>query len=200
MDTLIQDVRYAARGLRKAPGFTAVAAITLMLGIGVNTTIFSIVNTILLTPLAIERPDEIVAVYGSRTNAAASYDSSSYLDYLDLREQTESLSGLVAYTNFFANLMRDGRSELVVGEIVSDNYFEVLGVQPALGRSFTAEEFVTEGTHPVAIVSDYMWRSRFAADPDILGQTVRLNGISYTIVGVAGPEFGGMFPGVTAQL
>jgi len=200
MDTLIQDVRYAVRGLRKAPGFTAVATITLMLGIGVNTTIFSIVNAILLTPLAIEQPQEIVAVYGTKTNAAGSHDSSSYLDYLDLRAQTESLSGLVAYTNFFANLVLDGRSEMVVGEIVSDNYFEVLGVRPALGRSFTADEFLTEGTHPVAVISDYMWRNRFGSDSAILGKPVRLNGTSYTIIGVVGAEFGGMFPGVTAQL
>ena len=200
IDTLIQDVRYAARGLRRAPGFTAVAAITLMLGIGVNTTIFSIVNTILLTPLAIEKPQEIVAVYGTQTNAAGGHDSSSYLDYLDLRAQTESLSGLVAYTNFLANLVLDGRSEMVVGEIVSDNYFEVLGVQPALGRSFNVEEFATEGTHPVTVISDYMWRTRFDADPAILGKPVRLNGTSYTVIGVVGSEFGGMFPGVTAQL
>ncbi len=200
MDTLLQDIRYAARGLRKAPGFTAVATITLMLGIGVNTTIFSIVNTILLSPLPVEEPSQIVAVYGSRTNGTGSHDSSSYLDYLDLREQTETLSGLVAYTNFFANLVLDGRSEIVVGEIVSHNYFDVLGVQPALGRGFTAEEFGTEGGNPVAVISNYMWRTRFGADDAILGKPVRLSGTSYTIVGVAGAEFGGMLPGVTAQL
>lgn len=200
MDTLLQDIRYAARGLRKAPGFTAVATITLMLGIGVNTTIFSIVNTILLRPLPVEDPGRIVAVYGTKTNGPGSHDSSSYLDYRDLREQTETLSGLVAYTNFFANLVLDGRSEIIVGEIVSDNYFEVLGVQPALGRGFTAEEFATEGGNPVAVISDYMWNARFGADKAILGKPVRLNGTSYTIVGVAAAEFGGMFPGVTAQL
>jgi predicted permease len=200
MDTLLQDVRYAARGLRKAPGFTAVAAITLMLGIGVNTTIFSIVNTILLRPLPVEDPAQIVAVYGTKTNNSGAHDSSSYLDYLDLREQTETLSGLVAYTNFFANLILDGRSEIVVGEIVSDNYFDVLGVQPALGRSFSPEEFVAEGANPVAVISDYMWRTRFGADAEILGKPVRLNGTSYTVVGVASGGFGGMYPGVTAQL
>ena len=200
MDTLLQDVRYATRGLVKAPGFTAVAAITLMLGIGVNTTIFSIVNTILLSPLPVEDPARVIAVYGTQTNTPVSHDSSSYLDYLDLREQTETLSGLVAYTNFFANLVLDGRSEIVIGEIVSDNFFDVLGVQPALGRSFTAEEFAAEGANPVAVISDYMWRNRFGADADVLGKPVRLNGTSYTVVGVAGADFGGMFPGVTAQL
>ncbi len=200
MDTLLQDVRYAARGLRKAPGFTAVAAITLMLGIGVNTTIFSVVNAILLRPLPVEDPAQVVAVYGTKTNGGGSHDSSSYLDYLDLREQAQTLSGLVAYTNFFANLVLDGRSEIIVGEIVSDGYFDVLGVQPAVGRSVTSEEFVTEGTHPVAIISDYMWRTRFGADAEMLGKPVRLNSTAYTIVGVAGADFGGMFPGVTAQL
>ncbi len=200
METLLQDIRYAARGLRNAPGFTAVAAITLMLGIGVNTTIFSVVNTILFRPLPVEDPGRLVAVYGAKTNGSGGYDSSSYLDYLDLREQAESLSGLIAYTNFFANLVLDGRSEIVIGEMVSDNYFSVLGVRPALGRSFTADEFRTEGANPVAVLSDHMWRTRFEADEGILGKSVQLNGTAYTIVGVAGPEFGGMFPAVTAQL
>ena len=200
MDTLLQDARYAARGLRKSPGFAAVAAVTLMLGIGVNSTIFSIVNTILLSPLAVEEPDRVVAIYGTKTNAPVAHDSNSYLDYLDIREQTGTLSGVVAYTNFFANLVMDGRSEIVIGEIVSDNFFDVLGVQPAIGRGFTAEEFVAEGASPVAVISDHMWRNRFDADPAILGAQVRLNGTSYTVVGVAGRQFGGMFPGVTAQL
>jgi len=200
MDTLLQDLRYALRGLRKSPGFTAVAVITLMLGIGVNTTIFGIVNAALLRPLPVDSPGELIDVYGTRTNGSGSHDSNSYLDYLDLREQSETLSGLIAYTNFMVNLALDGRSEIVIGEIVSGNYFEVLGVQPALGRAFSPDEFAAEGTHPVTILSDYMWRTRFAADPSILGQAVRLNGISYTVVGVAGPEFGGMMPTVTAQL
>lgn len=200
MDTLLQDIRYAARGLRKAPGFAAVATITLMLGIGVNTTIFSIVNTLLLSPLPVEEPDRIVAVYGTPSNAPVSHDSSSYLDYLDLREQSETLSGLVAYTNFFANLVQEGRSEIVIGEIVSDNYFDVLGVRPAMGRGFTPEEYVTEGAAPVAVISDHLWRTRFNADPGVIGRQVLLSGTSYTIVGVAGEEFAGLFPGVTAQL
>ncbi len=200
METLLQDVRYAARGLRHAPGFTAVAAITLMLGIGVTTTIFSIVNTVLLRPLPVDEPSRIIAVYGTKTNGSGGFDSSSFPDYVDLRQQTETLSGLIAYTNFFANLVLDGRSEIVVGELVSDNYFEVLGVQPAIGRGFTAEEFAAEGSNPVAVISDYMWRNRFAADPAILGEPVRLNGTTYTIVGVTDSGFGGMFPAVTAQL
>lgn len=201
METLLQDIRYAVRGLRNAPGFTAVAAITLMLGIGVNTTIFSIVDTILLRPLPVEAPEEIVAVYGTKTNDPTTHDSSSYLDYLDLREQTETLEGVTAYTNFFANLVDDSnRSEIIVGELVADNYFEVLGVEPALGRAFNVDEYVTEGAHPVAVISDKLWRNRFAADPRVLGETLRLNGTNYTIVGVVGPAFGGMFPGVMSQV
>jgi predicted permease len=200
MDTLLQDIRYAARGLRKAPGFTAVAAITLMLGIGVNTTIFTIVNTVLLAPLPVEDPGAIVALYGTKSNAPLTHDSSSYPDYLDLRRQSGTLSGLVAYTNFFANLVQDGSSEIVVGELVSDNYFEVLGVPLTRGRAFTAEELATEGASPVAVISDHMWRTRYNADANILGRTVRLNGTSYTVVGVAEPGFGGLFPAVTAQL
>ena len=199
MEDLLRNVRYAVRGLRNSPGFAPVAVTTLALGIGVNSTIFSIVNAVLLRPLPVQQPAQLVDIYGHTSNSD-SHDTTSYLDYLDLRQQTETLSGLVAYSNFFANLAYEGRSELVVGELVSDNYFDVLGIQPGLGRAFTPEEFETEGTHPVTILSHTFWRTRFAADPGVLGSRVRINGTPYTVVGVAGATFGGMFPAVTAQM
>jgi len=199
VDTFVQDLRYAFRTLRSAPGFTAVATITLALGVGVNATIFSVVNAALLRPLPVERPEELIDVY-RRGQIGTGHDSSSWLDYLDLRERARSLDGLIAYTNFFANLARDSSSEIVVGELVSDNYFEVLGVRPALGRAFLPEELGAELTHPVAVLSHAFWESRFAADPGVLGQTLRINGTPYAVVGVAPPGFGGMFPAVTAQL
>ena len=106
----------------------------------------------------------------------------------------------MAFTNFFANLSVEGSSELVVGELVTDNYFSVLGVRPALGRDFTEEEFSAPSAFPVAVLSYPFWQGRFAGDPDILGRTFRMNGTTYTVIGVAPRGFGGMFPALTAQM
>ncbi len=199
MDELMRDLRYAVRGLRGAPGFTLVAVATLALGIGVNSTIFSVVNAVLYSPLPVERPAELVDVYG-RPATQSTHDSNSYPNYLDYREQTQTLSGLIAYTNFFANLSIGTRSELVVGEVVSDNYFDVLGVRPALGRPFLEEEFSARGAFPVTILSHGFWQNRFGGAADVVGRTLRINGTPYTVIGVAPQEFGGMMPAVTAQL
>lgn len=199
MDEVIRDLRYALRSIRKAPAFTLVAVVTIALGIGVNSTIFSLVNSVLLRPLPVASPDELVDIYG-HTSTASTHDSSSYPNFLDYQDQAETLSGLFAYTNFFANLSIEGSSELVVGEVVSEDYFPVLGVQPALGRGFASDEFAGPGAGPVAILSHPFWESRFAADPGVVGRTFRLNGITYTVVGVAPEGFRGMFPGVTAQM
>jgi predicted permease len=199
VEQLIQDVRYSLRGLRKSPGFTLVAVTTIALGIGVNSTIFSLVNAILLRPLPVYHPEELVDVYGHSSTSDA-HETTSYPNFLDYRAQSETLTGLIAYTNFFANLSIQNSSELVVGEIVSDNYFQLLGIQPALGRPFTSDEFGAPGTAPVAILSHPFWQTRFAADSNVLGRTFRLNGLVYTVVGVAPKGFGGMFPAATAQM
>ncbi|MGH7676827.1 MAG: ABC transporter permease [Gemmatimonadaceae bacterium] len=199
METLLQDFRYALRGLRRSPGFTLVALITLALGIGVNSSIFSVVNAILFRPLPIERPAELVNVYGHQATSN-DHETISYPNYLAYRERTTTLSGVVAYSNFFAHLAIDGNSELVVGEIVSDNYFPLLGVRLALGRAFVPEEFAAEGALPVAIISDRMWRGRFGARTDVVGKQFRMNGVTYSVVGVAPADFRGMMPAVTAQM
>ena len=199
METLVQDIRYAARGLRKAPAFTIVALLTLALGIGVNSAIFSVVNAILFRPLPVERPDQLVDIYGREANTSA-HETSSYPNYLAYRAQTTTLSSLVAYSNFFAHLSIDGSSDLVVGEMVSDNYFSTLGVRPALGRVFTAEESAGIGSSTFAVISDRLWKNRFAGSPNAVGKTFRMNGTIYTVVGVARPDFRGMTPAVTAQM
>ncbi len=196
---MCQDVRHALRALRRAPGFTAVAVVTVALGIGVNATVFSVVSSVLFKPLPVERPAELVNVYGHEIMSPG-HDAISYPNYLDYRERSETLTGLVAHTNFFASLSIEGRSELVVGEVVSDNFFQVLGVRPVLGRSFTPEEFAGPGAGPVAIVSHRFWQSRFGGAPDVVGRSFRLNGVVYTVIGVAPGRFGGMFPALTAQL
>lgn len=199
MDDLIRDLRYGIRGLFRSPGFAAVAVLTIALGIGVNSTIFSLVNAVLLKPLPVHRSEELVDVYG-HTVTSTSHDSNSYPNFLDYKAETETLSGMMAYTNFFANLSVEGSSELVVGELVSRDYFSLLGVSPARGRAFSNDEFQVPGASPVAVLSHQFWQTRFGGDPDILDRTIRMNGIPYSIVGVAPPTFGGMFPAVTSQL
>jgi hypothetical protein len=149
--------------------------------------------------LPVERPNELVDIYG-HSAVAAEHATSSYPNYLDYRQQATTVSALIAYSNFFAHASIEGSSELVVGELVSDNYFPVLGIRPALGRTFTEDEFSVDGAHPVAILSDALWRTRFASDPGVTGRQFRMNGRVYTIIGVAPASFGGMMPAVTAQM
>jgi predicted permease len=199
METLLQDLRYAMRGLRRSPGFTLVALLTLALGIGVNSSIFSVVNAILFRPLPVERPAELVDVYG-HPSTSSSHETHSWPNYLEYRAQTRTLSELIAYSNFFAHLSIEGSSDLVVGEMVSDNYFRTLGVRPALGRVFSPEEAAAPGAAAYAVISDRLWRNRFAAAPDVVGKTFRMNGVVYSVVGVAPADFRGMMPAVTAQM
>ena len=199
METLRQDIRYAVRGLLKAPGFTLVALLTLALGIGVNSSIFSVVNAILFRPLPVERPNELVDIYGHDARSSA-HETHSYPNYVSYRSQTSTLSDLIGYSNFFAHLSIEGSSDLVIGELVSDNYFRALGVRPALGRTFAREEASALDASAYAVLSDRFWKTRFAGAPDVVGKTFKMNGTVYTVIGVAPPEFRGMMPAVTAQM
>lgn len=199
METLLQDLRYALRGLRRSPGFTIVALLTLALGIGVNSSVFSVVSAILFRPLPVERPAELVEIYG-RPATSSSHETHSYPNYLTFREQSRTLSGIVAYTNFFGHLTIGGGSELVIGELVTDGYFQVLGVPLLKGRAFRAEEYAAPGAGPVAVISHRMWQARFGGADDVLGKPFRMNGITYTVIGVAPADFGGMMPAVTARM
>ena len=202
LETIWQDLRYGARGLRRSPGFTIVAAITLALGIGANSAIFSLVNALLLRPLPASAPEELVAVYTS-DHSGPLYGSSSYLDYVDFRDRNQLLAGLVAYRPTPFNLSADaadGHSERVFGEVVSGNYFSVLGVVPAPGRGFLPSEDRVAGARAVAVVSHGLWQRRFGGDPGVIGSEVRLNGHPFTIVGVAPEGFTGLIRGLGADL
>ena len=199
METLRQDLRYAARGLRKSPAFTLVALLTLALGIGVNSSIFSVVNSILFRPLPVERPEELVEIYGHQSTSTE-HGTHSYPNYLTYRSATTTLTDLVGHSNFFANLSIEGGSDIVVGELVTDNYFKALGVRPALGRTFAADETSAFNASAYAVISDRFWKHKFAGTPDVVGKTFRMNGTVYSIVGVAPPDFRGMIPAVTAQM
>jgi macrolide transport system ATP-binding/permease protein len=190
MHSLIRDIRYAFRNFLKRPGFTAIAVITLALGIGANTAIFSLVNTVLLRPLPVPHPEQLIEVYGTLHNGA-DYTIQSYLNYKDYRDRNDVFSGLIAYRFAPMSVNHESRNERVWGYLVSGNYFDVLGVQPFLGRYFLPEEDKTPGSHPVAIISYGYWQKRFASDRGVVGQALTLNGHIFTVIGVAPKGFSG---------
>ena len=173
--------------------------LTLALGIGVNSAIFSVVNAILFRPLPVERPNELVDIYG-HASTSTSHETHSYPNYVTYREQTKTLASLVGYSNFFAHVSIEGSSDLVIGELVTDNYFGTLGVRPAVGRTFSVEEASAFGASAFAVISDRFWKTKFAGASDVVGKTFRMNGVVYSVIGVAPPEFRGMMPAATAQM
>jgi predicted permease len=187
MQSLWQDLRYGARMLLKKPGFTLIAIITLALGIGANTAIFSLVNTALLRPLPVERPEQLV----SFNNVSLNLPVISFPNYRDFRDRNNVFSGMAAYRYTPLGLSNNGVNERVWGYLVTGAYFEVLGVKPALGRFFTPEDDRAPGGHPVAVITYESWQKRFAGDSQVIGKTVIVNGRNFTIIGVAPQGFYG---------
>ncbi|MGH9834363.1 MAG: ABC transporter permease [Blastocatellia bacterium] len=185
---MFQDLRYGIRMLLKNPGFSLIAVFTLSLGIGANTAIFTLLDKVLIRPLPVEQPHELVTFVQDASGAPAIF---SYPLYADLRDRNEVLSGLVAYFQRPFSLSDGSQSERVIGQIVTGNYFAALGVRPALGRFFLPEEDRTPNTHPVIVIGHGLWQRRFGADPAVIGKTVSLNSYRYTVVGVAPSEFTG---------
>ncbi|MGH9934709.1 MAG: ABC transporter permease, partial [Blastocatellia bacterium] len=199
METFRQDLRYSLRALLKRPGFTLVVALTLAFSIGANATIFTWIKAVLLQPLpGIERLEELVEVWGATRNNSAL--SSSYLDYLDFRDRNEVFSDLVAHQVLPLNLGRGAKPERVWGAVVSGNYFDMLGVKAAIGRTFLPEEDRTPNTHPVVVIGHELWQLRFGGDPKVIGQTVTLNGRDFAVIGVAPREFGSTIPGAALDV
>jgi predicted permease len=187
LERLAADVRYGARSLRAAPAFSIVAILTLALGIGANTAIFTVINAALFRPLPVERPEELVSL----NRVGASVPTFSYPDYRDFRDRDTLMSGLAALRLAPMNLETDGAASRVWGYLVTGNYFEVLGVRAAKGRLLAPSDDRIPGGHPVLVVSNDCWRTRFASDPNIVGRTVKVNGALFTILGVAPPGFRG---------
>ena len=202
MGTMLQDLRYAVRTLRKAPLFTVVAVFSLALGIGANTAIFTLIDQLILQLLPVRHPEELVLLtargqhYGSNTGA----NSVSYPMYQDFRDQNEVFQGMFCRYGALFSLTNEGRTELVTGELVSGNYFPVLGVGAALGRVFTAQDDLIQGGHPLAVLSYGFWKTRFAGDPGVLGTRIVVDGYPLTIVGVSQAGFDGVEPGSTVQI
>jgi predicted permease len=188
MGSLIQDIRYGWKLLRKDRGLTAVAILSLALGIGANTTIFSVANAFFFRPLPVMESERLVSLFGSMKGLR--YTSTSYPDYADWRDLNDVFSELAAYAWIpMALKVSGGSAEVISGKLVTGNYFSVLGVEPVLGRAFLPEEDQTPGTHPVAIVSHGLWKRRFGSEREIVGRNVRLNGLSFKVIGVAPEDF-----------
>ena len=202
MATLLQDLRYALRTLRKSPLFTIVAVFSLALGIGANTAIFTLVHQLILELLPVKHPEELVLLtsrgehYGSNTGRNAI----SYPMYQDFRDKNQVFSGMFCKfgTNF--SLSFEGRTELVSGELVSGNYFPVLGVGAAVGRVFNASDDLIQGGHPLAVLSYGFWKTRFAGNRNVVGTRILVNGYPLTIVGVSQAGFDGVEVGASPQI
>ena len=195
LETLWQDLRFGLRMLRKSPGFTAVAVLTLALGIGANTAIFSFVNAMVIRPLPVERPSELAfLVPTDRQSGSLGF---SYPLFEAVRDQNRTLAGVFVTARGLMNVSVDGQAELAPGggQYVSSSYFSTLGVEAIFGRTFTAAEDKVPGQNPVAVISYGYWRRRFALSPSTVGKTIYLNGIPFTIIGVTGPRFFGIVVG-----
>ena len=181
MDTLLQDLRYGLRMLAKSPGFTAIAILTLALGIGANTALFSVINGVLLNPLAYPQPGQLVAVYGS--TPGVDHGPITYLNFLDWQRDTQTFSSMAMYRNEDYTFISTSQAERLTGYMISADFFSTLGVTPILGRTFRTDDD-RPGVEPVAILGGGFWKRRFGSSLDVLGKSIILNGESYTIVGV----------------
>jgi predicted permease len=199
MSNLLQDCKFGLRVLRKSPGFTAIAILTLALGIGANTTIFSWINSTLLNPVpGLSRPSEVVSLTLSKPG-----DNPFPFTYPDLeamRDGQQSFTGIAACNFVQMSLKGRNKPERVFGMVASANYFDVLGVRPVLGRGFLPEEDTKPGGAPVAVISYKFWQTHFAANPEIAGQTIEINERPYTIVGVTPAAFQGSQTGVRTDI
>jgi len=201
MRTLLEDLRYALRLLLKNPVFTGVVVVTLALGIGLNTAVFSVIDGLLLRPLPGTRaPNELVQMYRTYRGGVR-YGSNSIPHFQDVRDRSgDTFSGVSLWSFESMNLSVGGQSQRVLGVMASANHFAVLGVNAALGRTFVAAEDTGRRAHPVAVLSWATWKGAFGGDPAIVGKSMILNGRSYSIIGVAPPEFRGALPLVIPAL
>jgi hypothetical protein len=191
---MLNSLSYAARMLYKNPGFTAVAVCSLAIGIGATSSMFSFADALLLRPLPVFEPSRVVAVSTVASSAFGANTSISYPDYLDLRDRNRTFGGLVAasYATFGFSRKAGNQPHMKFGLFVSGNLFQVLGVEPSLGRGFRASEDQVVGTDPVIVLGHAFWVSEFAADPSVVGSRLRLNGTEFTVVGVAPERFTGI--------
>lgn len=202
MAYIAQDIRYAIRTLRKSPVFVSVAILSLALGIGANTAIFTLIDQVLLRLLPVRNPSELVFVAGRGTHYGSNNGRNriSFPMYQDLRDKNQVFDGMFCASPTGMSAVFEGRTERVAGELVSGNFFPVLGVTPAAGRVFTAQDDLMQGAHPVAVLSYGYWAARFALSPGVIGKKLVLNGYPFTVIGVSPAGFDGMDPGRSPQV
>jgi len=199
---LFQDVRFALRTFTKAPLFVGVAVLSLAFGIGANTAIFTLTDQVLVRTLPVKNPEQLVllSAVGQHYGSNRGWNRISYPMYQDFRDHNTVFSGMFCFFETEMSLSYGGRTERVSGELVSGNYFPVLGVRAAYGRLFTADDDKWQSGHPVAVLSYGYWLSRFAGNPGVIGQKLVINGYPYTVVGVSQEGFAGTDPGYAPQV
>ncbi|MGH9347575.1 MAG: ABC transporter permease [Vicinamibacterales bacterium] len=198
MDTLLGDLRFALRWLRRSPAFLAVAVASLGIGIAFNATLFAVVDAILLRPLPVQAPDRLVDLYTSGSDGDP-WNTSSYPDYRDLRDRNHVFSGLAGHSAMVAAVGQGDRSRLVLGEVVTGNFFEVLGVRAAIGRMLAASDD-RDAAERVVVIAHRYWMRELGGAADVVGRTIRIGSQPYTIVGVAPDRFNGMVPLLAAEM
>jgi len=196
MPTLLHDLKFGVRLLAKTPGFTAIAALSLALGIGANTTIFTLINAVLLNPLPVEEPSRLVAVFTTderNTGGFNSFMQTSALNFRDLRDKNDVFVGLTAHQGLALNISSGkGEPQQIFGELVTGNYFTLLGAKPLIGRGFVADEDQVPGARLVTVLGYNLWQRRFGGEPSIVGQTITLNNQAFTVIGVMPSGFKGV--------
>ncbi len=197
MEALIRDIRFGLRSLRQRPASTVVALVTLALGIGVNTAIFSAVDSVLLRPLPLKDPDRVVSVWEHGLRSGVDRNEMAPANYFDLRRQNQVFEEVGAFGETSKNLTGVGEPERLDGQLVTANVFSLLGIEPAFGRTFTSDED-RPGQHRVVVLSDALWRRRFNSDREIVGRNITLDAQSFTVIGVMPPSF--FFPVREAEL
>jgi hypothetical protein len=190
MNNILKDLRYAIRMLAKTPGVTFVALITLALGIGANTAIFSSVSAFTSRPLPVPRPAQLIRPVEIAEDRGTS-DSFSYPDFVDYRNQSTVFSGLCAEDMVQVAIDTQEQNDVIWGQLVSGNYFDMLEIKPLMGRAFAPDEDGAHGAHPVVVLGHSLWQRRFASDPNIVGKTLRLNNRQFQVIGVAPESFRG---------
>ena len=186
MTALSQDLLYAVRLLRRSPGFAAIAVLTLALGIGANTALFSVVNGVLLNPLPYPHSEQLVAVYAN--TPGFEHGPVVYLNFLDWQRDTQTFSSMALYRNQDYNVTGTAEAERLSGYMISAEFFSTLGVKPILGRTFRPDDDRL-GAAPVVILGGGLWKRKFGSSPDVVGKALTLNGTSYMVVGVIPAEF-----------
>ncbi|HEX2444935.1 MAG TPA: ABC transporter permease [Vicinamibacterales bacterium] len=192
MENFIKDLKYGARMLLRSKAFSLIAVLSLALGIGANTAIFSLVQTMLFSPFPVEEPARLASIFTTDQRNPGNLPM-SHLNFKDYRDQNASFSGTAAVTFAQVNMLVEQSSEQILAQVVTGNYFDVLGMKPAAGRTFRPDEDATPGSHPVVVLSHGLWTRRFGGDPAIVGKTLTLNRQPFSVIGVAAEGFTGTF-------